>query len=529
VTDPIFIVGTERSGSNLLRLILNEHEAITIPHPPHLMRDLQPLVGRYGDLTDDTHFRRLIRDAIRLINLHFMPWAVAIDPEETFRSARERSLYAIYVQVHEQYLRAAQKRRWGCKSTFMIRHVDDIVRFHAQPRIIHLVRDGRDVAVSARESVFSRFHPHYVSSLWRDEQSLAIAQSEKLPRTLFRTFRYEDLISDPDQVVREICEFVGEEFSPRMLRYFEGKPAERLASLSESWKNCAQPILASNFGKYRESLSSREIFEFERISHRELRHFGYMLENEPGALERRAPSRWELAEYRVRESARALTVEARALGRDRNAGLRLKKRLFLLSLGFFASLGCAGAPVTQKPPSAQPQSAAEMLRTLGLQSAWPDTYRVTESSDETADTVRIHDSVAHSPEGGVMRVRKMAGADLNQGQAFIQEKIFQLHSIYEPHRDPYFAVLTKDSDCPAKFRLRQRKSEKTAGSEVEIFSLYANDRMTYGACTEEQASYRASVALILCKASGDLFTVENFIPAHLAQGTDRNIESLRCP
>src|SRR5947209_4300568 len=94
--DPIFIVGTERSGSNLLRLILNEHEAIAIPHPPHLMRDIFPCLGRYGDLSSDASFRKLVRDCVRLVELHFMPWGVRIDPDEVFSRARERSLYAIY-------------------------------------------------------------------------------------------------------------------------------------------------------------------------------------------------------------------------------------------------------------------------------------------------------------------------------------------------------------------------------------------------------------------------------------------------
>src|SRR4030065_1091704 len=72
--DPIFIVGTERSGSNLLRAILNAHENICIPHPPHIMNELAHLVPRYGDLSQDKNFRRLIDHAVRVVELHFAPW-----------------------------------------------------------------------------------------------------------------------------------------------------------------------------------------------------------------------------------------------------------------------------------------------------------------------------------------------------------------------------------------------------------------------------------------------------------------------
>ena len=49
-TAPLFIIGTERSGSNLLRLILDAHPGITVPHPPHVMNYFAALEGRYGDL-----------------------------------------------------------------------------------------------------------------------------------------------------------------------------------------------------------------------------------------------------------------------------------------------------------------------------------------------------------------------------------------------------------------------------------------------------------------------------------------------
>src|SRR5205814_2272389 len=104
--------------------------------------------------------------------------------------------------------------------------------------------------------------------------------------------------------------------------------------------------------------------------------------------------------------------------------------------------------------------------------------------------------VAKTQDGRVLRVQELQGGDSNQGDNFIQGKLFQLHSIYEPHRDPYFAALTKDTLCPEKFKLTSRKSVKTANFKAEVLSLYANDRLTYGACTEEQAAFRTFVALL---------------------------------
>ena len=117
---PVFIVGTERSGSNLLRAILNSHPGIYIPHPPHIMKDLGPVEYLYGDLSDDRNFRRLIDDAAKLIELHFFPWEIAPSRAEAFRAAR--NLYCVKAAFYDQYRRFKGAKRWGCKSTFMIHY-----------------------------------------------------------------------------------------------------------------------------------------------------------------------------------------------------------------------------------------------------------------------------------------------------------------------------------------------------------------------------------------------------------------------
>ena len=70
IRNPIFIAGTERSGSNLLRLILNSHSEIAVPHPPHVVRYFAPLEVAYGDLADDQNFADFVRDITRLVPWH---------------------------------------------------------------------------------------------------------------------------------------------------------------------------------------------------------------------------------------------------------------------------------------------------------------------------------------------------------------------------------------------------------------------------------------------------------------------------
>ena len=93
----IFIVGEQRSGSNLLRLMLSQ-AGIAAPHPPHLLSRMLPLVPSYGDLSNDDCWRQLVNDACELVERNPVPWSGTprFDRLDIAARCRERSLYAIF-------------------------------------------------------------------------------------------------------------------------------------------------------------------------------------------------------------------------------------------------------------------------------------------------------------------------------------------------------------------------------------------------------------------------------------------------
>jgi hypothetical protein len=324
--DPIFIIGTERSGSNLLRLLLNAHSRISIPHPPHFLRDFAPLEKLYGDLSSDAGFERLARDAARFVNLHFAPWPFTVSERKLLVRAESRSLYGIYAALYELYREHSGKARWGCKSTFMYRYAGEILHHHPEPRFLHLVRDPRDVAASAEASIFSRYHPFKQAGLWAAEQGAIESKRGELGERRYLRVRYEDLTARPEAEVRRIMQFLGEEFEPGQLQYFRGSEASDLSALSESWKNCAKPVSTGSVGRYRERLTSREIGWVEHQARDLMLRYGY--EPETGAA-RPGPSLSDLIEIEALERLRRLKAEGRSLLKDRNFSLRWKKWLYL--------------------------------------------------------------------------------------------------------------------------------------------------------------------------------------------------------
>jgi sulfotransferase family protein len=332
--NPIFIIGTERSGTNLLRLILNAHPHIAVPHPPHIVKFFGPLAPRYGDLHDDRNFRRLVADVCRMVELHPYPWEIVPDRERVVREARDRNLISIYFALYDQYLAASGKKRWACKSTFMIDHVAEILRYHPQARFIYMVRDGRDVAVSAKASIFNHFHPYYSALRWQREQETGLAWLAKLPPEQIMLLKYEELTADPQGVTERLCAFLDEPFDGRMLDYYRQPEARKSGSLSLSWQNTARPVLKDNTEKFRNELTPSEILLVEAICYRELQALGYRLTfSVPELASCRAEMLRPRPAYRATEILLKLKAEARHLARDRNSGMRLKKILFLRYLG----------------------------------------------------------------------------------------------------------------------------------------------------------------------------------------------------
>lgn len=345
--DPIFIIGTERSGSNLLRLILNAHSEIAVPHPPHVMSYFGPLEKYYGNLSRELNFRRLVRDVITHLRSHIHPWEVDIDEETLVRTASPRDLFGIYVALYEQFMKAMGKQHWGCKSTFMIHHVKRILACYPGAKLIWLVRDPRDVALSSRFSVFNPYHPYYTAQLWARQQELGLElEATCRPANLLRV-HYEALITKPQETVERICRFIGVSFEQAMLRFFETPQARMSASLAQDWRNTAVPILSDNANKFLSRMSAQDITIIEAMAGETMQKLNYQKvcvqtsANPAGGFRR--------VNYRLKNEWLRLQVEYRSVRRDRNQGLRWRRAMRMFALRVRLQLGAAIMTVAREP------------------------------------------------------------------------------------------------------------------------------------------------------------------------------------
>jgi len=136
----------------------------------------------------------------------------AVNALENFSTAAGvRCFYTLYAQRFG-------KPRWGDKTPTYFAHLHAIERVLPEARFIHLIRDGRDTALSLRDLWFSPGKDMTtLARAWRKDVSIARQEGRRVRHYL--EIRYEALIQNPAAALRKICEFIELEYDAQMLRY----------------------------------------------------------------------------------------------------------------------------------------------------------------------------------------------------------------------------------------------------------------------------------------------------------------------
>lgn len=274
--NPVFMIGTQRSGSNLLRLMLNQLKDIASPHPPHILERMFPLMDSYGDLQQDNNLKILVDDVCRLVELNPVEWSgVSFDREEVTKRTTERSLMSVYGAVYDIYTEHQHAKTWCCKSLANIKYVNEIREYFKHPKFIYLYRDGRDVALSFQKAVVGEKHIYNIAKNWADTQNNALVLKNAISEKCFYSVSYEQLTQQPEQTARSLCEFLETEYVPEMLDFHKTNEAKNAAKSSELWGNVTSPILTNNSKKYKKEMPEEDVRIFESVAGSMLDCLGY--------------------------------------------------------------------------------------------------------------------------------------------------------------------------------------------------------------------------------------------------------------
>lgn len=268
---PFFVLGSQRSGTTMLRLMLNNHRNLCIPHETGFITEFFAKAGGYGDIRNAEVQKALLKDIGA--NHHVTRGKLIPQPGEVLSLpiVDYRSLVDAIFQAH---IAQFDKPRWGDKTPSYTEDIDVLRQIFPNAKFIHLVRDGRDVLVSQKNiEWFSR----NVVRLIRDWQ-WKVSIAHKVGQVLgddFLEIRYEDLIRQPEEKLREICAFLDEDYDPDMMSYNEvGK--DTVPEESIRWhKNSIELPNPNKIGAWKTKLSSSEKILFDDIAGDTLELFGY--------------------------------------------------------------------------------------------------------------------------------------------------------------------------------------------------------------------------------------------------------------
>jgi len=323
---PIFMIGTQRSGSNLLRLMLNQLPEIAAPHPPHILQRIMPLLPVYGNLQDEGNFRQLVEDVCRLVELNPVSWeGVTLDRKDVAGRCRQRSLVALQGAVYDLCAEAKRAETWCCKSLANINYTNDIEAYFVKPKYIYLYRDGRDVAVSFRKAVVGEKHFYHIAREWAATQDRALQLRRDIGPDRFLAISYEELTGDPVRTAQRICDFLGVVYRDSMLTYHTTDEAKRAASSSDLWSNVTNPVMKNNVRKFMREASEQDIRIFESVAGRVLDELGYdrvyVAKGEETAFSEAQIMSFDAENARMKEDVRKLIDPADLIRRDLQAGL----------------------------------------------------------------------------------------------------------------------------------------------------------------------------------------------------------------
>uniref|UniRef100_UPI0032167D1E sulfotransferase family protein n=1 Tax=uncultured Draconibacterium sp. TaxID=1573823 RepID=UPI0032167D1E len=276
---PIQIIGTQRSGSNLLRLMLNQFDEITAPHPPHILQRFTPLLPIYGNLDSKRSFLKLIDDVCTLVERNPVAWeGINLDRQNIYSLCKSNSLIEVFKVIYDLKAKKDNASFWACKSMANIQYADDLEQAGIRPLYIHLYRDGRDVACSFKKAIVGEKHVYHIANQWKNNQESCLALKEKVGSDRYIQLSYENLIHSPEEEMKKLSQFLNIQFNPNVFDFYKSEESKNTAVAGKMWANVTKPILKTNFNKYKKELSELEVGIFEKLAGTILEKLDYRLE-----------------------------------------------------------------------------------------------------------------------------------------------------------------------------------------------------------------------------------------------------------
>jgi Sulfotransferase family len=272
---PIFVVGCPRSGTTLFRTMLSAHRSIAIPPETRYLMGMYWRRNQIGDLRQPEVRARLAS-------------AIVDDPESRFRVLGldgERvkaeiidgppTLGSAFGIVFRDYAQGFDKPRWGDKRPAYYAFMDELDHLFPDAQFIHLIRDPRACVESLKRQEWYPDEAAPCAAAWVHAVRSASKSGRKLGPQRYLEVIYEQLVSEPEKVSRQICDFLDEPFDEQMC-----KPeliAEKVNPAHYQQRGqIQQGVNTATVEAWATRLPADEIALVDKVARRWMRRYGYV-------------------------------------------------------------------------------------------------------------------------------------------------------------------------------------------------------------------------------------------------------------
>lgn len=278
---PVFIVGCDRSGTTLLRLMLMQSPELHIPQESGFLGRLRKRQAVYDNFAEAYQRWFFLRDLqmneATSKTRTFPVFDLTVHEAETaLAGAAPTDFAGASAALFEASAQKQGKPRWGDKTPRYVLHLGWLAKAFPQAQFVHLIRDGRAVAGSIRRAHWKP-NTRAGAAFWKERVAAGREAGARLSPVRYREIRYEALVTHPTATLQEICEWLALSYTPAMLAFHkEGKshvPDEH-ATLFDLVE---QPVDPSRAYAWRDELSEREIADAEDVAGDLLADLGYEL------------------------------------------------------------------------------------------------------------------------------------------------------------------------------------------------------------------------------------------------------------
>ena len=252
-----FIIGSARSGTTLLRLILNAHPDVAVPPESRFITELwrgEEEVEVEGFLEALTNHRL------------FRVWNLEVDEVRHEIGTRARVRYADAVEAaYRAWARSKHKTCWGDKTPRYIEHIPLLARLWPEAKFVHQIRDGRNVVLSYADVPFGPKTLGKAARLWASRVTSGLVEGRKLGPDRYLEIRYEEFVANPENQAKTLCDFLNIDFDPDMLDYAEKARTDILPRAARYNPHVAQTPTTS-LRAWENQMPDRHVELFEAIA-----------------------------------------------------------------------------------------------------------------------------------------------------------------------------------------------------------------------------------------------------------------------